>query len=292
MLTRTLRNTVMMSSVILASFVMSDACAKSSVWKVSKGDDYVYIGGTVHILPPSEFPLPKEFAQAYGDSDSIVLEAKLPDPNDTAFQMNMMQKMTYSNGSNINDYLSKKTQQQLSQYVAGLGANLAMFEHFKPGFLVTMLAMLEIQKAGLSGEGVDMFYSKQAIQDNKKIEYFETADFQMNMMANMGIGDEDKFIESNLKQMKGFKAMFTDLLIAWRAGDTKQLNRVALEPMQEDPKTLKLMLTDRNKNWITDINKMFADKDREFILVGAAHLVGEQSVLALLKGKGYKVEQL
>jgi uncharacterized protein YbaP (TraB family) len=62
--------------------------------------------------------------------------------------------------------------------------------------------------------------------------------------------------------------------------------------MKEDPKTLKALLTDRNQNWIKDIDKMFTDNDREFVLVGVAHLVGRNSVLDLLKTKGYSVEQL
>ena len=147
------------ASLLAVSFVSLTAHAQSSVWKVSKGNDHIFIGGTVHILPPSEFPLPKEFEQAYKESDSIVLEAKLPDASDAEFQMSMMQQMTYDNGKTISNFLTPKTQQQLNDYVSSLGVNLAMFEHFKPGFLVTMLALLEAQKAQLSGEGVDIFYS-------------------------------------------------------------------------------------------------------------------------------------
>ena len=37
----------------------------SSVWKVTKGEDTVYVGGTIHILPITEFPLPSQFMKAY-----------------------------------------------------------------------------------------------------------------------------------------------------------------------------------------------------------------------------------
>jgi uncharacterized protein YbaP (TraB family) len=261
------------------------------VWKVSKGNDHIYIGGTVHILPASEFPLPKEFAQAYKKSDSIVLETKLPDSTDTDFQMKMMQQMAYGDGKKITDFLSTRTHQKLSEYLTNLGVDIMMFERFKPGFLVTMLAMLEAQKAQLSGEGVDIFYSKQATKDNKTIAYLESAEFQMNMISKMGEGNEDKFIKSNLEQMKDFKAMFLGLLKAWRAGDEQQLNKLAIEPMQDDPKTVKVLLTDRNRNWIPLIERMFGDRDKEFVLVGVAHLIGDKSVLALLKAKGYRVEK-
>ena len=284
--------TAMITSVILANFVMNNAWAKSSVWKVSKGNDHIFIGGTVHILPPSEFPLPKEFEQAYEKSDSIVLEAKLPDASDMDFQMKMMQQLTYGSGKKIGDFLSKITHKNLQEYVSTLGADLAMFQHFKPGFLMTMLALLEVKKAGLSGEGVDVFYSKKAIKDNKKIAYFESVQFQMDMIANMGKGDEDKFVQSNIEQMKNFKSMFTNLLVAWRSGNESVMNTLAIEPMKADPKTLKAVLTDRNKDWVKDIHTMFTDNDKEFVLVGVAHLVGGNSVLALLKAEGYQIKQI
>lgn len=283
-------------SLLAISLASITAQAQSSVWKVSKGGDHIFIAGTVHILPPSEFPLPVEFDKAYKQSDSIVLETKLPDASDTAFQMKMMQQMAYGNGQTISDFISAKTQQKLSQHISALGVDLAMFEHFKPGFLVTMLALLEAQKAQLSGEGVDIFYSKQAKADKKNIAYLESADFQVNMIANMGIGNEDRFIKSNLEQMKDFKTMFLALLKAWRAGDETQLNKLAIEPMLDDPKTIKTLLTDRNKNWLPHIERMFAgngkSSDKEFVLVGVAHLAGDKSVLALLKAKGYRVEKL
>jgi len=284
--------TAMLTSVILASFVMNNAWAKSSVWKVSKGNDHIFIGGTVHILPASEFPLPKEFEQAYEKSDSIVLEAKLPDASDMDFQMKMMQQLTYGSGKKVGDFLSKRTHKNLQEYVSTLGADLAMFQHFKPGFLMTMLALLEVKKAGLSGEGVDVFYSKKAIKDNKKIAYFESVQFQMDMIANMGKGDEDKFVQSNIEQMKNFKSMFTNLLVAWRSGNESVMNTLAIEPMKADPKTLKAVLTDRNKDWVKDIHTMFTDNDKEFVLVGVAHLVGGNSVLALLKAEGYQIKQI
>ena len=296
MIKSTYKYLFIVASLITISFVSLTAQAQSSVWKISKDNDHIFIGGTVHILPPSELPLPKEFDQAYKQSNSIVLEVKLPDASDTDFQMNMMQKMAYSNGNTINDFLSAKTQQKLSQYVATLGSDLAMFEHFKPGFLVTMLVLLEAKKAQLSGEGVDSFYSKQASRDNKGIAYLESAEFQMNMVANMGVGNEDSFIKSNLDQMKNFKAIFLDLLKAWRVGDEQQLNKLTIMPMKDAPKTFKKLLSDRNQTWISHIDRMFADNgkstDKEFVLVGVAHLAGDKSVLSLLKAKGYRVEKL
>ncbi len=239
-----------MFSVLLSMASQAD----SSVWKVTKNNDHIYIGGTVHILPPSAFPLPKEFELAYNKTHSIALETKLPDPSDTGFQMKMMQQMTYNNGDKLKDFISAKTYQDLSDYVKALGADFSMFEQFKPGFLMTMLALLEAKKSELSGEGVDAFYSTKAKTDKKNITYFEDVSFQLNMIANMGAGNEERFIKSSLSQMKNFKTLFLGVLAAWRTGNEQQLYELGIKPMEGDPKTIDSLLIQRNKNWIIILN--------------------------------------
>ena len=277
---------------LCTGLIFADAVsAQSSVWKVSKNNDVVYLGGTIHILPVSEFPLPIEFTDVYRITDSIVLETKLPEPTDTHFQVQMMKKMSYENGKKLTDVLSKSTYQQLKEYIAGHGANLNDLSAFKPGFIAAMMAMMEAQRSNIAGEGVDAYFNKLALQDHKSITYLETTTFQLDMLSNMGLDDEENFIKNNLNQMKDFKVMFNQLIDAWRIGDDKKLAELFIDPMKEDPKTLKLLITDRNENWIPHIEKMFGDNDKEFVLVGAGHLVGEKSVLSLLRAKGYRVEK-
>ncbi|MDO6425998.1 TraB/GumN family protein [Thalassotalea sp. 1_MG-2023] len=267
--------------------------ADTSVWKVSKGEDQVYIGGTVHILPASEFPLPAEFLTAYQATDTIVLETQLPDPTDTSFQAKLMQQVSYTNDKKLSDKLSDETFKQLETYLAAFGINVNEMNGFKPGFIVMMMAMLEAKRAQLAGEGVDAYFNKMAAKDNKSKEYLESSDFQINLIANMGQGNEEELISSSIAQMSEFKEMFNQLLPAWRAGDSETLSSLVIDQVKdEDPDTFKQMFTDRNQNWIPLIEKMFNDNDKEFVLVGVGHLVGENNVLQLLEQSGYEVTKL
>lgn len=267
--------------------------AETSVWKVSKGQDQVYIGGTVHILPASEFPLPPEFLSAYQATDTIVLETQLPDPKDTSFQAKLMQQVSYTNNQKLSDKLSDETFKQLETYLAAFGINAKEMNGFKPGFIVMMMAMLEAKRAQLAGEGVDAYFNKLASKDNKGKEYLESGDFQINLIANMGQGNEEALIHSSLTQMGEFKEMFNKLLPAWRTGKSQELADLVINQVKdEDPDTFKQMFTDRNQNWLPLIEKMFNDDDKEFVLVGVGHLVGENNVLTLLENAGYKVTKL
>ena len=62
--------------------------------------------------------------------------------------------------------------------------------------------------------------------------------------------------------------------------------------MAETPAVLEILLVDRNQNWIPVIEEKLAGDKNVMFIVGAAHLVGEGSVVQLLEDKGHKLVQL
>lgn len=281
-------------ALILAMAVCSaSALAQSSLWKISKGDDYLYIGGTVHLLPPSAFPLPREFEMAYNATDTLVLEAKMPGPTDTAVQSAMMQAMAYRDGRSLSTVLSPEVYQQVSDYFAPYGVQLQQLDGYKPGFIVLQMLTLELMKAQMAGEGVDAYFDKKAQADGKTLAYLESIDSQIQLLANMGEGYEDAFIRMNLAQFGDFKAYFSAMIDAWRAGDITKLDELVVKPAQQlDPVLYQAMFVARNQAWLPQIQQMFGNTEKELVLVGAGHLAGEHSVLALLQQAGHKVQQV
>ncbi len=285
---KSLKATVL-ASVLAASF----PSFSNTVWEIKKGEDVVHIGGTVHLLPITEYPLPSVFTDTYQAADSIVLETKLPTPDDQAGQMAMLKAMAYADGETLSQHLSEQTNESLKQYFSAVGIEFEKLNKFKPGFISSMILNIETQKAGMAGAGVDMYFSQLANQDNKSIEYLETLDFQINMLANMGVGNEEYAIKHNLAEAEEIVPLLKKLIKAWRVGDENAINELALVQMKEQfPSSFKAMMTDRNLDWVPKIEALFNDDDQEFVLVGAAHLVGEDSVIEQLKDKGYKVTKL
>jgi hypothetical protein len=60
----------------------------------------------------------------------------------------------------------------------------------------------------------------------------------------------------------------------------------------EYPSIYNKLFTRRNRNWIPEIKKLMNQHGDALIIVGAGHLVGKDSVIELMKKKGYKVSQL
>ena len=284
---------LMVSSLAAVMLCTTSASAATSMWKVSKGDDYVYLGGTIHLLPESAYPLPAEYEQVYKDTDTLVLEAKIPEADDRNAQVAMLNAMSYGQGEKLSDKLSPEVYQQLADYFSQYGIQLSQLEGFKPGFVALQMMAIEMQKAKLNGDGVDNYFAKRAVQDHKSQQYLESLESQINLLANMGHGYEDSFISLSLAQSADYKNYFDTMIAAWRQGDVAALQTLVVEPIQAlDQQMYQDMLVSRNQAWLPQIEQMFGNEQRELVLVGAGHLAGEHSVLTLLQAAGYQLQQV
>jgi len=291
MINKIIKNIVALSMLILLCSLPTAAIAKSTVWKVSKNNDHVFIGGTIHVLP-EEQSMPIEFINAYNSTEQLILEAQLPDPNDVAAQQAMITQMSYNNGINLQNKLTPETFKLLTNYFSTIGSDVNQFTSFKPGFVITIMALIELQRAEISGEGVDAYFETQATKDNKKINYLETADMQFTMLSQLGEGYEDEFILANLELNSSFSEFFGLVLDAWQVGDSVRLESIINDAaLESDAKSYDALFSARNKNWVPKIEAMFNNKHKELVLVGAGHLFGKDGLLGLLKAKGYTLEQ-
>ena len=282
--------------IIIFTFIINclitTALAQTSVWKVSKNGKSLYLGGTVHILPAEQYPLPAAFEHAFHASDKLIFEAPLPDPSDVAAESDMMSKMAYTNGQTLSKTLQQSTYTNLNQYFASFGMSASQFDAFKPGFIIIMMSMLEIKKSYLSGEGVDAYFLKKGHQEKKLVRYLETADFQISLLANMGLGDEDNLINSSIKSNEDFANKFKKIITAWRSGNKTALHQAILEDaINFNTATYNALFKDRNHRWLPKIIHTFSRPETSFVLVGVGHLVGHDGLLSLLKKQGYTIQQ-
>lgn len=284
---------VLTVSVLLALIPASYVAAETSVWKVSNGNNTVYLGGTVHLLRASDYPLPTEYDQAYEASDTLVFETDIAAMSDLATQARLLTAMSYTDERTLQSVLSEEAYAALQEYTASVGLPLAMMQKFKPGMVVTTLQVFEFQKLGFTPEGVDAHFNARASGDGKPIEGLESLEEQIEFLASMGEGKESEYILMSLADLENTEEAMLGMISAWRAGDSEQLTELFVADMQERaPDIYELLLRGRNLDWLPQIDAMLQDADTEFVLVGAAHLVGDDGLLKLLADAGYDVEQL
>lgn len=59
----------------------------------------------------------------------------------------------------------------------------------------------------------------------------------------------------------------------------------------EAPELYEALILQRSLKWVLQIDRMLQDADTEFVLVGAAHIVGKNGPQDLLSQKGYEISQ-
>jgi len=291
---KTLTRHLLISSIAVSGLLICEfSIAKSAVWLVSKGDKYIYIAGSIHVLPPKEIPLPAEFNQAYHLADTLVLEANMPAPSNSSAQLTMLKALSYPAGETLSGKLTAHVKQRLEEQLNRYDMQLSEFDSFRP-FMVGLLMMsLELKKQSLLGEGVDSYLTKLAKKDSKKLAYLESLAYQLHLFKELGSQNENAFIESQLTQISRYQHDYIAMLAAWRNGNMRAMNELIIMPLKEhDPHTYQILIKQRNLNWLNHIEHYLTDQQKELVVVGVAHLAGEDSLLALLKNKGYEIKHL
>ena len=265
----------------------------ASVWKVTNNQHSLYIGGTIHVLTPNDYPLAKEYDLAYQASNKLIFETNMDVASSPEFGQKMMDQMMYSDGTTINKVLQPDTYKALAIHLSSRQIPMQAFASHKPTLLAISLTFIELEAMGYTSEGVDMFFANMAKAEGKEQGWLETPDEQLAFLAKLGGDDPNVIIEYTLKDIKKMPEMFAKLHSTWLAGDMQGMADVGITPFQDEyPIIYQDLLVSRNNNWLPKIVDMLNDTPIEFILVGALHLSGPDSVLAKLKAKGYKIEKL
>ena len=62
--------------------------------------------------------------------------------------------------------------------------------------------------------------------------------------------------------------------------------------MADNPAVYQSLLVQRNRNWVRKIRTLVDDSENYLIIVGAMHLVGDDSLLRMLAESGHPARQL
>ncbi len=278
--------------ILLFTLFATSSVAKTSLWQISNSDHTLYLGGTIHMLGPDDFPLPQAFDQAYLSADIVVLETDLLQLSQPHLQQLLMQQVTYRNGKTLKTQLQPRTYQLVKNFFTARGMSVTAFEHIKPAMLSLSMSVIEIKRLGLDERGVDQYFFERARNEHKLTGQLEQPEQQIQFIASMGEGNEDALLLNTLRDLENLKPVLHEIKQSWRDGDMERLERAALAPMQRDyPELYQLLLVNRNNDWLPQIINMLNTGETELILVGALHLVGEEGLLQLLKARGFSVER-
>jgi uncharacterized protein YbaP (TraB family) len=237
--------------------------------------------------------LPQAFEQAFQEAEVTVLELNPDSLAPARLQTLTLAKGMYQNGKTLQSALSPETYKLVDDRMRQMGMAAALFNSFEPWLVGVTIAALQLQQLGLDPAlGVDKYFFDKAKQEHKEILNFETVEYQLDRIDGLSPKLQEEFLMQTLKDWDLTAKDFDELVQAWAAGDAASLEIKLFESFKEFPEIYERLITERNQNWLPQIEE-FLQQDRDYlIVVGAGHLVGKDSVLQLLRARGYESEQL
>jgi uncharacterized protein YbaP (TraB family) len=278
-----------LSSIMLAPAIQ----ARSTLWKVTSGENTLYIQGSSHVLKADNYPLAPAIESAYSDATALVLEVDMAQMTSPQTQQLILSKGILTPPESLRSSLNPVTYQNLETACTNANLPMSYIQQFKPWFATMTLTMVKMQKLGLDSKyGLDTYFYEKAVRDNKPVQGLETIDFQIGLFDSLAQGNPDDFTNRALKDLELLGTEIDDLLTAWENGDLEMLETLMSESFSDYPGLYDKFITDRNTDWAKQLGKMIKDDQTYMVVVGAGHLPGDKGVINLLKNKGFSVEQL
>jgi uncharacterized protein YbaP (TraB family) len=262
----------------------------SSVWKISKGGNTILLGGSIHVLRESDFPLPVEFDRAFEQSKSLVLEADIGRMADVEIVQYLMARAFLPGDQTLQSVLNPVIYKLFMEKCAEFGIPPEVIMKFNPYMAINVLTVMAIQKSGFEQQGVDYYYYELAVKTGKSLGFLETVETQIDMLVSIGENYGDDFIIYSLDDLENLEDIFT-LVSDWREGDSASSEASLAEMKETWPDVYKTLMLDRNNSWMPQIEKYLATGSAAFIITGLAHLHGTDGLLHQLKNSGCTVEQ-
>jgi len=269
----------------------ASAAERHSLWSLKGKTNTVYLLGSVHFLNKSE-PLPKAIDEAYSEAEALLMELDMDDLDPLEVQQVTLELGVLPPDHSLESLLGSETYGRVAAKSRELGLDPTLLNRFRPWLAAMTLVQLHLMKLGLDPEsGIEQRLTARAAEDGKPIHGLETLRQQLGMLASLTEEQQREFLLYSVDDAERAAQEAEELIAAWRRGDTEALSKLLAEGFEEYPDLYRPLTVDRNRRWLPKIEELLQAKEDYLVVVGALHLVGEDSVIELLERKGYKVTQ-
>ena len=266
-----------------------------------------YLFGTIHV-GDRRIETAAEKLLPYLDSCNVLaVEFDLVAyEKDMSAQVQAMTQFVLTDGTTVENHMSEQTYQKASELLEKAKLMPALMKRYNLAMwsqLVEQAALLTCTDYSME-IGMDRSLIRHCYDKKIEVRDVESAELQYALLASFSDELNLLLIENTLDNLDSYGASVEELYTAWLNGDPEEL--VAVLEAEEDGEEAELtdaqiaLLEDYNDKMLTQRNLGMRDRavewlnagDKVFFAVGAAHLVDEGGLVALLRAAGYTVEQV
>jgi uncharacterized protein YbaP (TraB family) len=263
------------------------------IWRLRQGAGWVYVAGSMHGLPATRRALPATYGRAYAAAARLVMEIDLKSTSPAELAEELLRRGLQDGGGTLSADLGPQRWRQLQPLLKSAGLTPELAEPLKPWAVALMLASGQLLRSGYGGEnGVEAQLQARAAADRKPVTGLETASFQLGLLAGLPLSDQLALLDQAIAEQEPLPRRLNELETAWRLGDLATLERLALANDGSTPGVRAVLLDRRNSHWLPPIESFLQQLDNTLVVVGAAHLLGNGGLIALLRRRGLVVERV
>ena len=270
---------------------------RGALFKVAAHGHTMYLFGTMHVGQPGFYPLETRIAAAVAEASTLALEI---DPaGDPAVMAQALQAYGMAAPGAAQDDMTPVLRARLGKALGKAGIDSAAVVRFKPWLVATMLAMAEYASQGYRADlSVDAHLAQLARSSGVPVIALESPGSQMSLFNRLSDAEQLRFLEESIDVLESGKqrAEVQQIVDAWRSADRASLDRIAERAASDTTISgrfvKKVLLDERNVALADKLAALLKQQDKSVAAIGVLHLIGTNSVPALLSARGVKVERV
>lgn len=264
------------------------AQAEDFLWTIKGKSNRVYLLGSMHMLPPSAYPLPVSMQSAYRDSKIVVFETDIGAINKADNQKVLLEAGTYPEGKTLSNSLPGSQLREFVSISKELKVPFEMLNNYRPWLAALTLELSAYMKQGFQPDlGVDQHFYQKAVRDKKNIVTLETIREQTSFFTDMSNSMANEYMDMTLYHLRDPEDLPEDILDIWLDGDVDDMEDYVEDAEDDHPQMYRRFLRDRNRKWAPVILGLLKQKKNALVIVGALHLPGDDGLLELVEKAGY-----
>jgi uncharacterized protein YbaP (TraB family) len=187
---------------------------------------------------------------------------------------------------------------RLDRQMAAQCVDSTAWSKFAPEFQIASLSVMAARRDGFDPSyAIDLVLAVLGRELHKSVVSLETPEAQMLALQMPTQQETIDFVTSGLDDLESGRArpLLAHLAQVWTDGDYAELGRYEqwcdCLHTASDRAAMKRLLDDRNPLLATAIDSLHRNGRQVFAAIGSLHMIGPNGVPALLRQRGYKVEQ-
>jgi uncharacterized protein YbaP (TraB family) len=269
---------------------------RSMMWQIKSGKNTAYVLGSLHAVTRNFYPFPKEIDDAFEKSDKLLVEVDMTKPRSSAGETpGISGSAIFENEDDtLWKHLDEKTAERLKIFLVANNIPPERFEIMKPVYVAFEIDRMSNAKSNTQSQitfGIDLYFMIRAL-GKKQIVELESYNSQQQILYNQPVDVQARYLKATLDRVETKRDYFAEMLEHWLKGDEEQIDRIFTEIHSEPAEMQRPLREGRNPKMAEAVENCLKNGERCFMIVGAAHVVGKEGIVSLLKNKGYQTKQI